>query len=305
VNKDLVYKKIDLLEKDKQEFDYSKIIDFSRLLLRIESTNHCNFKCTFCPHPVMKRDKGFIKEEFYYDIINQASELGFVKLDLRNFGEPLLDKRISKFAKYAYKKGLNKIYIHTNGYGITKKKVNDWGESGISDVNISLSPKREFALSRPGTKVDKLFQQIEDVMRSDCEWKNILSVDYIRTGESTKEEEEVFFKWLDELNLVKRIDIDLHNWAEGDAKTFRQCHRLWTSFTVLWDGTVPLCCLDYEGEISLGDLKKEKIVDIINNQKYQEIRKNHINGVFLDKCASCDMAEVKDMGPKPTYVKIG
>ena len=66
-----------------------------------------------------------------------------------------------------------------------------------------------------------------------------------------------------------------------------------------------LCCLDYEGDIELGNVKEQKLVDIINGDKYQEIRKNHIEGIFLDKCASCDMTEVKDLGPKPSYVKIG
>lgn len=301
----LEYKKINLLDKEKQEFDYTEIVDYSRLLLRMESTNHCNFKCVFCPHPKMQRSKGFMDEDLYYNVIDQAAELGFVKLDLRNFGEPIIDKRLARMAKYAYDKGLNKIYIHTNGYGLNKKMLNAWGEAGITDVNISLSPKREFGESRPGTNVKRMFAGMEKLMESDSEWKHILSVDYIRTGLSTDEEEKEFFQWLKKYDLVKRIEIELHNWAEGEANLFRQCHRLWTSVTVLWDGRVALCCLDYEGDIELGDVRKEKLADIINNEMYQQIRKNHIDGLFLEKCASCDMTEVKDLGPKPSYVKIG
>jgi radical SAM protein with 4Fe4S-binding SPASM domain len=299
------YKKIELIDKEIQEFKTSRIIDYERVLLRMESTNHCNFKCTFCPHPQMKRKKGFMDEDLFYKTIDQAADLGIIKLDLRNFGEPMLDKRLGRMAKYAFDKGLYKIYIHTNGYGLTTKKVNEWGNSGISDVNISLSPKREFSISRPGTNVDRMFSCIEKVMKGDSSWKHILSIDYIRTGESTEQEESEFLEWLEVLGLKKRIEIELHNWAEGSAKTFRQCHRLWTSITVLWDGTVPLCCLDYEGEIKLGNLKKNNLKDIINNQMYQEIRLNHAQGSFLEKCSKCDMTEVKDLGPKPNYVKIG
>ena len=54
------YKKIELIDKEIQEFKTSRIIDYERVLLRMESTNHCNFKCTFCPHPQMKRKKGFM-----------------------------------------------------------------------------------------------------------------------------------------------------------------------------------------------------------------------------------------------------
>ena len=302
---DKAFLDVNLKEKETQEYNSEIVEDWSKVLLRIETTNNCNMRCSFCPHPTMVRPKGFMDSELLYSIIDQASEMGFVKLDLRNFGEPLLDKRLGEFAKYAVDRGLNKIYIHTNGLGITEKKLKKWGEGGITDVNISLSPKREYSESRPGTKVDKVFSNLEKVMKSDSPWKDILSVDYIRTGLSTEKEEKEFFDWLKEYNLVKRIDIELHNWAEGDSDYHKQCHRLWTSVTILWDGRVSLCCLDYEGDIEFGDLKNSSLKDIVNNQNYQFVRKQHINGKFLSKCKKCDMVKIKDEGTKPSYVKIG
>ena len=298
------YVKVNLSKLD-EEFIHEWIVDYSRVLLRIETTNHCNFKCTFCPHSEMQRDKVFIDENIYYKIIDQASALGFKKLDLRNFGEPLLDKRISKFAKYAYDKGIDKIYIHTNGYGLSVKKINEWGSHGICDVNISLSPKREFLKTRPNVNVDRLFSSIERVMKSDSKWKHILSVDYIQTGESTEEEESEFMQWLDDIKLPKRIDIQLHNWAKGNANMHAQCHRLWTSFTILSNGDVSLCCLDYEGEVKFGNIFESSIDEIINNKKYREVRSNHLQGIFLEKCSKCDMTEVKDQNYNPNFVKIG
>lgn len=299
------YVKVNLKNSDKQEFTEDSISDFSKVLLRIESTNNCNFKCSFCPHPKMKRTKGFMDDLLYYSVINQASDLGFKMLDLRNFGEPILDKRLGDFASHANKKGLDRIYIHTNGYGLTEKILNKWGEGGITDVNISLSPKREFGLSRPGVNVDRMFSGIEKVMNSNSPWKHILSVDYIKTNESTEEEQTEFINWLDKLKLPKRIDIDLHNWAEGGVvSSYSQCHRLWTSFTVLWDGKVSLCCLDYEGDVIIGDLKEQSLKHVINCEKYKEIRSNHIKGLFLEKCSNCDMVQRKDFGAAPSFSKI-
>lgn len=301
----LNFKKVPLIEEE-NKYSTETVNNYSDILLRVESTNNCNFACTFCPHPQMNRTKGYMTDELYYKIINQASKLGMTKLDLRNFGEPILDKRLPQFAKYASDKGFDKIYIHTNGYGISEKLVNLWGSSGIKDVNISLSPKREFENSRPGISADKLFSRLEKVMQSDCEWKEIISIDYIKTGLSTEEEEQEFINWINKNNLKKRIDIELHNWAQGTSINFMQCHRLWSSITILWDGKVSLCCLDYEGDVVLGDLNSEDISSIINNEKYKLIRKNHINGMFLDKCSSCNMVEVKDYSKfKPSYTKIG
>ena len=299
------FKKIQLQEKENQPYTSPIIEDWSKVLIRLETTNHCNFKCSFCPHPQMVRSKGFMDDKLYYKIVDQAAELGFVKLDLRNFGEPIVDKRLGELAKYAHDKGLNKIYIHTNGFGLSERKLNQWGEGGITDVNISLSPKREFGESRPGTNVERMFSGLEKLMESESPYKDIISVDYIRTGLSTEKEEQEFMDWLKKYNLVKRIDIELHNWAEGETNYHKQCHRLWSSVTVLWDGRVTLCCLDYEGDIELGDLNTTDLKDIINNEAYQLIRKNHIEGKFLSKCASCDMVKIKDEGAKPSYVKIG
>lgn len=291
-----------VLSKENKYLDEN--VSYKDMLLRIESTNHCNFKCTFCPHSTMNRKKGFINETLFQKIIDDASNLGFKKLDLRNFGEPILDKRLPKFASYAKKKGLDKIYIHTNGYGINDNLVNLWGESGIVDVNISLSPKNEFLKTRPGTNVDKLFNDIEKVMTGNSKWKHIVSIDYIHTGNSSFDDEKEFLSWIEKIGAQKRIDIQLHNWATGNTKTHSQCHRLWSSITVLFDGKVSLCCLDYEGKVILGDLNISSLKEILNSEVYKKIRKNHINGKFLEICASCDMSSVKDEGPKPLFNKV-
>jgi radical SAM protein with 4Fe4S-binding SPASM domain len=112
---------------------------------------------------------------------------------------------------------------------------------------------------------------------------------------STDEEEQEFLAWLKKLGIPKRIDIELHNWAVGEDTSHYRCHRLWSSVTVLWNGLVSLCCLDYDGDYILGDLNNMGLKDLINNEQYVEIRKNHAEGKFLAKCASCDMPKQKDL----------
>jgi radical SAM protein with 4Fe4S-binding SPASM domain len=141
-------------------------------------------------------------------------------------------------------------------------------------------------------------------MKSNSDWKHILSVDYIKTGKSSEEEEKEFMNWLTDIGIPKRIEVELHNWAKGSTSTYTQCHRLWSSVTVLFDGRVCLCCLDYEGEIELGNLNDQSLKDVLNSELYRTIRKNHIEGKFLEKCASCDMPMVKDLGEVATFSKI-
>jgi hypothetical protein len=175
--------------------------------------------------------------------------------------------------------------------------MGEWGEGGITEVNLSLSPRREFGETRPGIPVEKYFKNIEALVLAKPKYLKILNVDYIRTGMSSLTEEAEFELWLKEIGIEKRIDIDLHNWGVGEDRDNYLCHRLWSSITVLWNGDVSLCCLDYEGDYKLGylgDGGSKSLLDVINSQQYVEIRKNHMAGKFLEKCASCDMPANKD-----------
>lgn len=292
---DFVYEEVNAKSAANWKYDSAQVTNFDQMLLRLESTNHCNFACTFCPHPTMERDKGFMDEQMIKTIIDDASELGFKMLDLRNFGEPLMDKRLPEFAAYARDKGFNKIYIHTNGWPLRADRLDAWGKAGITEVNLSLSPKAEFAETRPGIPVEKYFANIEKLVADKPEYLHILSIDYIKTGLSSPDQEQEFVEWLNNLGLPKRIDISLHNWAVGEDDSNYRCHRLWSSVTVLWDGSVALCCLDYEGDYKLGDLKQITLKELVNNSVYTEIRQNHLDGKFLSKCASCDMPKQKDV----------
>jgi hypothetical protein len=271
------------------------LTDPSQTAFRIETTNHCNFQCTFCPNPRQKRALGHMDEALFRKIVPQATAAGFRTLDLRNFGEPLLDKRLVERVGFGRDHGFTYILIITNGLGLTARKLDALAEAGMAQIVLSLSPKREFAETRPGTNVEKLWRDLESL--KDSPHKHIVGVDYIRTGSSTVEEEAELKEFLDRIGIPLRMEVALHNWAQGPVAgpSRHLCHRLWTSFTVLWDGRVSLCCLDYEGEVVLGDLNRQSVTEVLNGPVYREIRSRHLQGEFLRKCAGCDMVQTKDL----------
>ena len=268
--------------------------DFTSVVLRLETTNHCNFSCTFCPHSSMTRGKGFIDQPLAFSVLEQASKLGIKTLDLRNLGEPILDKRLPVFAEHAKNLGFSQIYIHTNAYRLTPDLLSVWKKSGITKVLISISPKREFTITRPGTLVDKFFTGIELLLKNSLDL-DVIQFDYIRTTLSSTEEEQELFDLLKRYNTDNKINVvNLHNWGQGKTDDYYLCHRLWSSITVLQDGKVALCCLDGDGEYVLGDLNAQSLQEIVNSDQYRTIRKNHANGKFLTKCSTCDFPSKKD-----------
>jgi radical SAM protein with 4Fe4S-binding SPASM domain len=242
----------------------------------------------------MQRKKGFMSKEIYTSIINQASKLGFTTLDIRNMGEPLMDKHLPEKVQYARNQGFRSILIHTNGSLLNRKILDALGDSGMTMIIISLSPETEFEKSRPGIKFETMKKIITDIATSP--YRSIIKVDYLKTGLSGSREDAAFKTWLEKEGFVIREKIQLHNWAKGTSEntTKSLCHRLWTSVTILWDGQICLCCLDYEGEINIGNIQKDHLIKLLNGSLYKQIRKNHLQGKFLQKCSMCDMVKVKD-----------
>jgi hypothetical protein len=68
------------------------------------------------------------------------------------------------------------------------------------------------------------------------------------------------------------------------------CARLYNTMTVLSDGRVPLCPLDYEGRVELGDLRPQRLTDIWGGVEFGKFRTAHESKRFseLPLCSTCE-----------------
>ena len=58
--------------------------------VRIENTNHCGYKCFFCPREELSRAKGYMSLSDL-DLVLDRVDDHRGQVDLHGFGEPLLD----------------------------------------------------------------------------------------------------------------------------------------------------------------------------------------------------------------------
>ena len=100
-------------------------------------------------------------------------------------------------------------------------------------------------------------------------------------------------------NKVDHISISqIHNWTgeihhSNSNYIYRQkdpCRLLWTDMVISWDGSIPLCCNDYENKIILGNIKENKIEDVWNSKSLRKIRTLHKKKLFQDilLCKDCE-----------------
>jgi radical SAM protein with 4Fe4S-binding SPASM domain len=80
-----------------------------------------------------------------------------------------------------------------------------------------------------------------------------------------------FYKTLMELRkMTGKITLKLLEDSKITAKY--TCFEPWQSMVVNWDGTVSLCCIDFY-KYSMGNVHKDNIINIWNNDKYKKVRK--------------------------------
>lgn len=246
--------------------------------VRVETTNHCNAACSFCPRDTIGREKTFMEQDLYEKIVDECVEGKCEVLHLHNFGEPLLDKRLPDWIQLAKDRGIPKVKIFSNGALLTGKMAERLLDAGLDEIKISVdgADAEEFNKLRIGLKHDM-------VVKNTREFKELRD----QRGASTKvvaaccstTDKGQTVKMLD--GVVDDIDFArLHNWA-GSRGVFanltvrKPCDRLWRTMTILVNGDVALCCLDHSGKEVLGNCRTDRIEDIWNNDRYRELRNLH------------------------------
>ena len=236
-------------------------------LVEIETINKCNGECDFCP--VNKyddpRELKIMDKELFYSIIQQLKELGYQgRVSLYSNNEPLLDKRIFEFVEYA-KKELKKahiaLYSNTLLLDIDKfKKLVPYLDTFVLDIYYS----DEVKIS------DKLKQVLEYCIENKELQKKV------------------------KVQIIDRHAI--RNNRGGKSKNRKNVYALktpclhpFTQVIIRPDGKLSLCCNDGTADFTMGDLTKDKLIDIWRNDKYKEIRnKLKVGRHMIDKCKYCD-----------------
>ncbi|HAS17570.1 MAG TPA: hypothetical protein DCR39_06725, partial [Nitrospiraceae bacterium] len=69
------------------------------------------------------------------------------------------------------------------------------------------------------------------------------------------------------------------------------CTFLWYSMSVRWDGMVVPCCVDLAGDMPVGDVNKESLLDIWNGERLMDIREKIVSKRYKEilLCSGCDI----------------
>lgn len=94
----------------------------------------------------------------------------------------------------------------------------------------------------------------------------------------------------------------LHTWGnviQGEKvqqKVDGYCPAPNEQFVILWDGTVTVCCTDYEGTLNMGNIHKQSIEEIWTGEKWRRLRDTMWKDVLESKtCRVCKGVEAPEL----------
>jgi radical SAM protein with 4Fe4S-binding SPASM domain len=77
--------------------------------------------------------------------------------------------------------------------------------------------------------------------------------------------------------------------SRGPAKERKPCRRIIDTLNVLSNGDIVPCCIDFEGEMAMGNMYEKSAAQIWNGKKFRNFRKMHEEGKWsqIDLCRDC------------------
>lgn len=266
----------------------------------IEITNKCNLSCSFCSK--VKRPRKFMSIDEFEEILKKVQDYtDYIYLHVK--GEPLLHPEIINFLKLAEKYNL-KVNLTTNGT-LFPSLAKELGKcNSLNKINFSLHSENNLDdycerifnsikyLSDKTTKIYRLWT----LKNNELDEKSTKIVEKIQkyynlsTGVVEKIRRE------NNIKISSTIYVDKDNEFEWPTitnyKSCGYCFALKTQIAILVDGTVVPCCLDSNGEVELGNIFKENIVEIISSKRYQTLKKSFQDRKPSEKlCKSCKFKE--------------
>ena len=243
--------------------------------IEISESGTCNRKCSFCPRsaPSFEDIKEFISKDLVNKISTELSELdykGVVRFS--GFVEPMLDKKIfdhiNTFKRFCPK---SRIEMVTNGDPLNIDRLKKLFDNGLDKILISVYDGKEDVIK---------FQNMIDKL-------NLKKDQYIIRDRSLSEEYDFGITLSNRAGMMENAEYKI---AKTISPLKNPCYI--PSYTLFFDylGDVLMCPHDWGKKIILGNLKKEKLIDIWFKDKSIKIRNILVNSNRnFSPCNVCDV----------------
>jgi sulfatase maturation enzyme AslB (radical SAM superfamily) len=253
----------------------------------LETYTLCNAKCTFCPYDTLSRKQEKMSDELIQKVIDELAtfEKPFTFTPFK-VNEPLLDNRLFDICKEVERRTVGDIRLFTNGSPLSQKKIDQ-----IADL----------------VKVQHLWISLNSV--NPIDYKNLMDLDFEKTA---KKLDNLHSQYFPHPVVVSTVGSPNHEfveycqvrWPKFQPFVIKQdawlgytdsqitevpdkpCGR-WEELSIMSNGIVSLCCMDGEGQYSIGDINRQTLLEVYNSKFYRERREKRLSRKVVPVCNQC------------------
>lgn len=281
----------------------------------VELSSLCNLHCPMC-YTISASFKEKVGARLMdYDLFTRivdecaAGDVYSIRLSLR--GESFLHPRIVDAVRYAKLRGIKEVSTLTNGVRLDEGLFRQVMEAGLDWITISFDGLGEtYERIRRPAKYGRAVEKIANYARIKAEAGRVKPVVKVQSILPAIQQDpegyyRVFAPITDMVSANPLIDY-LHQDDQGEIQYEPgfTCPQLYQRLVVGADGRAMACANDEEGELSVGDTRRQTLHDIWHGPELQRIRRSHEEhrGVRdYGPCAKCYLPRKTE----PAIVAIG
>lgn len=265
----------------------------------VEVCADCNLECAMCHHPNMRRPKGNMPLELWKRCADQIAEISPDTQCWFSFcGEPLLEpERLLQMLAYGKSAGLRSLNINTNGMLLTPEVADALLDSGVDLIVIGIDgvSREAYERIRIGGERDTLYANVEYLLkaRHARDTGPEIQVQFIVMDEN-EHELEAFKRYWSARGATLKVRNKLSWGGQFDTPVVVDnedripCPWALTMMHVFWDGRVPRCPGDTEGDEGAGNAWDEPLADLWGRLgDYREKHLEHRFDELPERCQSC------------------
>lgn len=276
-------------------------------LVAVETTNHCNAVCHFCPNNALARNKRHMSDALFEKIIEDCREFPLPAIEPFLQGEPFSDPKIIERMEHIRRRlPKTKLRLYTNGYALTPKKIDRLMGLGIDHLYVSLNtldPERYRRLM--GFKLERTLENLAyltDPRRRNQVARRI-TFRATRTADMSLEEQDRFIAYC-RARKVRPYLCGLFNYKGDIASDLPvpdyPCIHI-DRLDILASGRVTLCCMDQDGEYAWGDVSRHSVLEVYRGAVAARYRRLHRSGRRreAEPCGRCTLfwPSLRGLGP--------
>ncbi|MEW6676511.1 MAG: radical SAM protein [Pseudomonadota bacterium] len=294
-------------------------------VLVIDPANVCNLRCPLCPTGLLQtgRRSQMITWETFTHIVDMAAPWAY-KLNLFNWGEPLLHSHVFDMIRYARKKGLGTTMSTNLSVDISDADIDQLLTCGVEFLCLSIdgATQETYAKYRRKGKLDLVLHNLDRLVRRRKELglkRPVIEWQFIPMRHNEHEEDaarELAHKHgADRFRCIPvGLPFEAENRPELEREWFpikiqggetaggeeissndqspKPCYFLYRYLVVNPDGKTSPCCVVYGEPTDFGDLTQEPLDALWNNAQYCSGRAQYSSSgrpTVPTVCDRCDL----------------